>query len=217
MQPPLTRLIEAPDLVGTRTNGYGWTYSAARGAMVWTPRSRQGGYYKARGDYMQENYPLMLATTNFLPTSQTAVFQLLSADIGDVITGIALCINVAAVGAGPTGIYVGLYDSAGVQLAVSANLTANGQWLVATPAKFAFTTPYAVLSNAGVYAMFLQNGTFATTQPQLARIGGGGWNSVFQTGTSLITQNTQAAQATPPSPATYTGGASNQQIWVGWY
>lgn len=77
------------------------------------------------------------------------------------LTGVTLYRAVAA--AGLTDAYVGLYDSTGTQLAVSANVPGN--WGALGMQQTAFTSPYAAATGASVFAAMLFVGA---TPPKLA-------------------------------------------------
>lgn len=77
------------------------------------------------------------------------------------ITGVTL--YRAVVASGLTGAYVGLYTSAGTQVAVSANDSAN--WAALGMRSLNFTTPYAAAAGVDLYAAMLFVGT---TPPGIA-------------------------------------------------
>lgn len=118
---------------------------------------------------------------SFALTSGTIYRSLLGVNIGDVITNVGFHLIVAAAGAAPsgagTGVFAGIASSAGVMLAVTADVKADAQWTATAGAEIVFplTGSYRVQSNTGIYVVVLQSGSWAVTQPQLARPGSVSW------------------------------------------
>lgn len=130
--------------------------------------------------------------------SQTLYGRLVGLLNGDTVTGVVFAIAVVA--SGLTGAWVALYSTAGVLLASSGDIKAS---LNVTGRVFLpFTSTYAVLADAGVYACLLQVGTTPATiyrsanAVSLAGGNGGVSAAVAQTG-----------QAVLPSPATFANNA----------
>lgn len=153
---------------------------------------------------MGETFPLSQANgARTLPT-QVALGALLPVYGGDVISGLAFCVSVAAVGAVPTGLYLALYDLLGVRLAVSANAASDSKWTSTGVKSIAFAAAYTVpaVSTGSLYAAILKDGVFAGTEPQIAAMA-----AVVGTGQALGSNAkpavTQTAQATMPAPATF--------------
>jgi hypothetical protein len=154
---------------------------------------------------------MMVNATWTMPT-QTMRGNLVPVAFGTTISGVAVDIMIAAAGTLPTGVFVALYDLAGNQLAVSADVKALANWNVTGLKSFPFTTPWVVTQDGAVYACILKNGVYGTTEPQ---IGGVAQNT--GTGSALGANAPaavfQAGQATPPSPATLVANDSFQ--WFG--
>ncbi len=148
------------------------------------------------------------------PTSQKVYGSMVGLNAGDVVSNVFMALSTAGAGTTPTGIYLGLYTTAGVQLAVSANLAANSGWTGTGIKSFALSSPYTVTTAGGYYLCLLQNGTWGTTsmQPFI----GGQQTKIVQSaiGSGPTFCVAQTSQATLPSPATFVGDASN--YWFGW-
>lgn len=153
---------------------------------------------------MGETFPLSQANgARTLPT-QVVLGALVPVYGGDVISGLAFCIQTAAAGTAPVGIYLALYDLLGVRLAVSANAASDAKFTSTGVKSIAFATAYTVPagSTGSLYAAILKDGTFSVTEPQIAAM-----TAVVGTGQALGSNAkpavTQAAQATMPAPATF--------------
>lgn len=172
-------------------------------ASILSPYHRPGVNLYARG-LLGESQPPTFAAGATIAT-QVAVFIQVTLFAGDPARGAAFYVNTAGTSTAPTGIYAGLYDSVGAQLAVSTNVAASSYWTAAslTWAQVPFGSTYTVPATGTYYVLFLQNGAFAGTALQLGRSLG---NQVQVNGAlsgALPPQYQQASQATPPSPATY--------------
>ena len=88
---------------------------------------------------------------------------------GTVCTGVAIDVAIAGVGVAPTGVFLGLADSATpTQRAATGNLIDGGtQQAKLTGAvgtkEFDFAAPYTTPADAFYYLMLLKNGAFGTT------------------------------------------------------
>ena len=112
-----------------------------------------------------------LVAANSSPSSQSAYLIRVPLRQGMAITGLQILIGVAAAGAAPTGIFVGLADTNGVVLVQSGN-TNGTLWTSTGFLNIPFGSTYTVPSDGSYYAFVLVNGTWGTTQPQLQRLGG---------------------------------------------
>ncbi len=144
-----------------------------------------------------ENYPVSASVNVSLMISQTIYFQLVGLTKGDIITNIN--VTVTAQGTTTTSTFVALYDSTGVRLAVSNDLTTA---LDTTGLKsLALTAPYTVLADGAYYlAILTVNGTPANCAT-LARASS---NSIATgaVGAGVRVSGTQTGQTTMPAPAT---------------
>lgn len=150
---------------------------------------------------LSEPYQLPQVNAARTLATQALLGVLVPVQFGTVVSGVAYCIQTAAAGTLPTGVFVGLYDLTGVQLAVSADVKALANWNATGIFSSAFTTPWVVTQDGAVYACILKNGVYGTTEPQIATM-----TTVVGTGQKLGANAaravTQAAQATMPTPAT---------------
>jgi len=164
----------------------------------------------ARG-ILAEPYPLAQCNANRTLATQSVFGVLVPVSFGTTVSGVAVCIQtVAANGTLPTGVFVALYDLTGVQLAVSADVKAVSGWNATGPKSFAFTTPWTVTADGAVYACILKNGVWGT-EAQIATM-----TAVTGTGKALGSNAAgaviQTAQATMPTPATFT--ANDSYPWL---
>jgi hypothetical protein len=164
----------------------------------------------ARG-LLAEPYPLAQANAGRTLATQAVLGVLVPVSFGTTVSGVAVCRTVAAAGTLPTGVYVALYDLTGVQLAVSANVNTLSLWNATGLTSFAFGTAWTVTQDGAVYAAVLKNGTYGSTEPQIATM-----TAVTGTGSALGSNAagavTQTGQATMPSPATFT--ANDSYPWL---
>jgi hypothetical protein len=164
----------------------------------------------ARG-LLAEPYPLAQVNTSRTLATQAVLGVLVPVSFGTTVSGVAYCIETAAAGAEPTGVYVALYDLTGVQLAVSGNAKAIAGWNTTGLFSTAFSTAWTVTADGAVYAAILKNGVYAGTEPKIATmtaVTGSG----AKLGTNAAGAVTQAAQATMPSPAVLT--ANDSYPWL---
>lgn len=90
---------------------------------------------------------------------------LLGLNPGDLVGNIVAGVTVAGAGAPPTLIKFGIADALGVILAVTGNVNADAQLLVANAfAKFPLTAAYPIKIGSGYQMVALAVGTWATTQ-----------------------------------------------------
>lgn len=160
----------------------------------------------ARG-LLAEPYPLAQVNgARTLPT-QAYLGVLCPVSAGMTVSGVAVCISVAAAGTLPTGVFVALTDLTGVRLAVSADVSALANWNTVGIFSFAFGTAYSPTTDGAVYAAILKNGVYGTTEPQICTM-----TAVTGSGKALGANAagavTQAAQATVPATATWVANDS---------
>lgn len=95
---------------------------------------------------------------------------------GVSIANVVLNATVAAAGTNPTGFFAGLAGPTGVMVAQTGNLAAAGGPTVTGPVAMALSAAY--VPNPGdsptglYYCVFLQNGSWGTTQPTFLRTSG---------------------------------------------
>lgn len=131
-------------------------------------KSRSEIALNAMGLLWESDSPGSFSSTGNAITSQLVIGRLAGLRAGDVVTGIALKLPVAAAGTAPTTARFGLADSTGKVLVLSGNLNAASNWTLGTAA-FPFTAPYTVPADGGYYACWVVNGTWGTTQPTVAK------------------------------------------------
>jgi len=164
----------------------------------------------ARG-LLAEPYPLAQGNTSRTLATQALLGVLVPVSFGTVVSGVAVCIEtVAANGTLPTGVFVGLYDLTGVQLAVSADVKAVSGWNATGPKSFAFTTPWTVTADGAVYACILKNGVWGTEAKIASMTAVTGSSKAL--GANAANAVTQAAQATMPTPAVFS--ANDSYPWL---
>jgi hypothetical protein len=160
----------------------------------------------ARG-LLAEPFPLAQVNTSRTLATQAVLGVLCPVAFGTTVSGIAVCIETAAAGTTPTAVFVALYDLTGVQLAVSADVKAIGNWNATGLKSFSFSTAWTVTQDGAVYAAILKNGTYGSTEPKIAAM-----TAVTGSGQALGSNAaaavTQTGQATMPSPATFTANDS---------
>jgi hypothetical protein len=130
---------------------------------------------------------------------------------GTIVSGVAVCIETAAAGTLPTGVFVAITDLTGVQLAVSANVRTLALWNATGLFSFAFAAPWTVTADGAVYAAILKDGVYDTTEPKIATmtaVTGSG----AKLGANAAGAVTQAAQATFPTPSVWT--ANDSYPWL---
>jgi hypothetical protein len=82
---------------------------------------------------------------------------------GDVVTNIICAISTAGVGTAPTLIKLGLCDTSGTVLGVTANVASDAQWLTQGYGVFPLSSPATIPSQGIYYALLLLNGDFGST------------------------------------------------------
>jgi hypothetical protein len=164
----------------------------------------------ARG-LLAEPYPLAQVNAGRTLATQAALGVLVPVQFGTIVSGVAVCIQTAAAGTLPTGVFVALTDLTGVQLAVSADVKALANWNATGIFSFAFTTPWTVTQDGAVYAAILKNGVYGSTEPQIATmtavVGSG-----QKLGANAAGAVTQTGQATFPTPSVWT--ANDSYPWL---
>lgn len=130
----------------------------------------------ARGDMLDiqlgmvtESLPLNTVSAGAALTSQLVQGVTVGLRQGDVITNLATCVTVAASGTAPTTLRLGIADSTGVMLAVTANTTAAATWVLGI-VSLALTANLTVSADGVYYVVIVQNGAFSVTNPSFARI-----------------------------------------------
>lgn len=153
-----------------------------------------------------ENFPITAVASNTAVTSQTAYYALVGFNAGDVITNIHVAVGTVPSG-GSTNLFVGVYSTAGVRLAVSNDLTTGAD---TTGIKtLALSAPYTVTADGAYYLAFLQ--VNAGTPSALNR-GNGTSASMGAVGAGVRNLAAQAGISALPDPATFSAGALG--LWM---
>jgi hypothetical protein len=164
----------------------------------------------ARG-LLSEPYPLAQVSTSRTLATQALLGVLIPVTAGMTLSGVAVCIETAAAGTLPTGVFVGITDLTGVRLAISADVKALANWNATGLFSFAFSTAYSPSVDGAVYACIVKNGVYGTTEPKIATM-----TAVTGSGAALGSNApgavTQAAQTTVPTTATWT--ANDSYPWL---
>jgi len=111
------------------------------------------------------------AETGAVQTSQTIYAEAFYLYPTDTITNICVCVQTPSSGTAPSGIYLGLWqDVSGTPtcLAATANLASDSRWTTQGWKVCALSSPYTPSASGLFYAAYLINGTFGTTNLQLA-------------------------------------------------
>jgi hypothetical protein len=164
----------------------------------------------ARG-LLAEAFPLAMVNASRTLATQALLGVLIPVSAGMTVSGVACCVETAAAGTLPTGVFVGLTDLAGVRLATSADVKALANWNATGLFSFAFSTAYSPAVDGAVYACIVKNGVYGTTEPKIACM-----TAVTGTGAALGSNSpgaaTFAAQTTVPTTATWT--ANDSYPWL---
>lgn len=173
--PKGTRYVRTDGGVGTTF----YVKEAGTGNTGWTPATFGTGPAGPAGANQDSlNAALGLITSNFgiggcssagQPTAGTIYGGSLGLLDGQIVTYIDVALGVAAAGSVPTMVKLGLADAAGTILALTADEKANAAWLTAGPVRIPLTAPYEILADGGYIPVFLQVGSWGTTQLQLGR------------------------------------------------
>lgn len=149
-------------------------------------------------------------------TSQRLSGALCGLQVGDVVSNIILNVSQAASGTAPTGLFVGLYDTAGNLKASSNNLNANAIWTSLGYAVAPLSASFTVTTAGGYFLAALQNGAFGTTNLNVTKNTNVGSNLTLAGPSGLARNPLQNGQTTLPNPATFTAAAGTDNIWMGW-
>jgi hypothetical protein len=188
-------------------------------ARVTVPASAEAFTGKPSGDkslavargLLAEPFPLAQVNSSRTLATQALLAVLVPVAFGTTVSGVAYCIETAAAGTLPTGVFVALYDLTGVQLAVSADVKALANWNAQGVFSSPFAAPWVVTQDGAVYAAILKNGVYGTTEPKIAAMAAVA-GSGAKLGANAAGAATQAAQATPPSPAVLS--ANDSYPWL---
>lgn len=162
-----------------------------------------------------ETVSLLAAGGTQAVVSQRLYVSSVGLSAGDLISNVCLQITTAAAGTAPTLVKVGIADSAGVMLQQSANLAASAIWTASgiVVAPLAAAVP---ITADGLYnLMYLQNGTWGTTNVTFANSGLGNANS--QVGSGPKRYRIIGGQTDLPANgvALAAGGGSTTLPWMG--
>lgn len=153
-------------------------------------------------------------STQTAPGTQTVYVIAVPLKAGQIITNVVLDIEIAGVGATPTGFFVGVCDSTGKMLTQSANLNASASLTAQGLRDFAVAS-YTVQSNGLYYVVVLKDGVFGTTDVSLGR--GGGRDLVNGTGKRLSGTAGTGQVALPANAASLAAfsGVGSLNYWAG--
>ena len=154
--------------------------------------------------------PLVVVNNNAL-TSQTIYAAGVPYRAGQVVTNLGWSIVVAASGAGPTGMFVGICNAT-TMLMDSANLSGSAAWTTIGLRTVALSSPFTIPSDGLYYHLILQNGAFAVTQPTFNRLGATGDPRINGAGTFLYATAGLAATALPAVSAAVTLAAAGTPL-----
>lgn len=181
------------------------------GASVFTGKASPGTAAAIARGILAEPFPLAQVNASRTLATQAVLGVLVPVSVGMTLSGVAVCVETAAAGTVPTGLFVAAFDLTGVRLAVSADLKSDTKWTTTGIKSFAFGTAYDVASDGAVYLAVLKNGTFASTEPKLASM-----TAVIGSGQALGANSpaavTQASQATMPTTAVL--AANDSFVWL---
>lgn len=155
------------------------------------------------------------ATTNFAPTAGTAIAGGIWLPGSVTVTNLVVRAGAPAAGTPPTSITGGLIDPHGEMIALTPNLASSSMWLGTGLKEMPLSTPIT-LSDAEVglyYVVFLQVGSFGTTQLSITRAIN--WGSLGVNGSAMYGSIGTGLGALPAvgTQQTLTAG-SGSNIWV---
>ena len=101
---------------------------------------------------------------------------------GDVVTNMIASVTTAAAGAVPTLIRMGIADSTGKMLAVTADLKSDAQWTAQQEAVFPLSAQLTIPAEGLYYLCIIEVGAFGGTPLQLRRFGTAGIITAVGTG-----------------------------------
>ena len=151
------------------------------------------------------------STSSLLLISDTAYFSAVGLKAGDVVTNVVFGLETAGTQGGTGAFFVGLYNSTGTRLAISADATASAVGSTG-PVTVALAAAYTVPADGLYYLMAYSN--FATTQPSLLRGSAGGSAASAISGGARKYARQVTAGGTPPTSATLANGSVH--LWLAW-
>lgn len=172
--------------------------------MAYLGRNKNDMRLRATG-LITETFPVSGAPNSGLMATQGVYYGLVGLNAGDIITNINFAVNVQ--GTASTSFFVGLYDSAGNRLALSADLTTIADSTGMKTA--ALTAPYTITADGAYYLALL---TISGTPPQIVR-GNGTGGGMAAVGAGVRPESLQTGQTTLPTTATF--GVSGLGMWMG--
>jgi hypothetical protein len=159
----------------------------------------------ARG-LITETWSPYINPNNQAPGTQTLYGTLVPLRGGQIVSNVVICVATAGTGTPPTGFFVALYTTTGVQLGVSANQNTSTVLTTQGYGALPLITPVTIPADGGYYPCFLQNGTFGGTTVAYIRTANSTGGQSGQFGSAARPVVKQTGQATPPSPATFVTG-----------
>lgn len=153
-----------------------------------------------------ENFSRYFMQAGTAAVSGTVYFQGIGLSIGDVITNIH--VRIVTGGTSVTACKVGLYDTAGTRLALTADLGTS--WQSGGMKTHALTAPYTVLTT-GMYYLALFHTASTGAQPGRSTAAGG----IYEAVSGSMLMGAQSGQSDLPSSATI-ANSGQLGFWVGW-
>lgn len=171
-----------------------------------TQKSRYEILTEAQG-LKGESYPRTALVSSAALATQALRGVLVPFRAGDTVTN--LCAAVVAAGVTLTDAWLGLYSTAGVQLAATASAPTTFESVGVK--SVAVATPYTVTATGGLYIVALFVG--GSTIPSLLSSGSpSNATGAFSGGSAVAVVQTSLTSL--PTPATF--GNSGYAIWAGW-
>ncbi len=116
-----------------------------------------------------ESTPLSQFIAGAALTSQQVQGVCVGLRAGAVVTNLATCLTVAASGTAPTHMRMGIADSTGKILGVTADTTAAASWTIGV-VSLALSASLTIPTSGLYIVCLVQNGAFSVTQPSFARV-----------------------------------------------
>lgn len=150
--------------------------------------------YKTGLGYQAWNYQPNLANGGTAPTAGTIYVSSLPLRTGQTVSNLVWQVQTAGASTVPTDIFCGLADSTGKMLTQSVTLKASAIWTPGAGSGIAQApvTSFAVLSDGLYYGVFLQVGSWGTTQLALGK----GTNNIAPGGVGTIVFGTAGTSQT---------------------
>lgn len=159
------------------------------------------------------NAPMSLVASSTGHTSQVGYAAGLPLLAGTTVTNLWMCVAQAGAGTVPTTIKLGITNYLGVRKGVTANLKDDAKWTSTGYKSFALAVPYVAETTDMYPVVFLQDGTWGSTQLQLNRCAGATPTPVLNSRYSWSTWGT--GQTDIGDPLTFSASNTPLAFWVG--